>query len=86
MPLLCGALVTLGCGGAALSRRIMAGAGAGLSAALLATVASLALVRVNGSPDAGLLALGVWRVFIFTILSVVGTVLAELTLPEPRET
>ena len=86
VPLLCGALVTLGCGGAALSRRIMAGAAAGLSAALLATVASLALVRVNGSPDAGLLALGVWRVFIFTILSVVGTVLAELTLPEPRET
>jgi hypothetical protein len=85
VPLLCGSVVTLACGGAALSRRIMAGAGAGVLAALLATAASLAIVRINGSPDAGLLALGVWRVFIFTILFVVGTLLTELMLPEPRE-
>jgi hypothetical protein len=85
MPLLCGAAVTLLAGGAALSRRILASIVAGLLAALLATGASLAIVRINGSPDAGLLALGVWRVFIFTILSVVGTLLTELNLPEPRE-
>jgi len=85
MPLLCGAAVTLLAGGAALSRRILASVVAGFLAALLATAASLAIVRINGSPDASLLALGVWRVFIFTILSVVGTLLTELNLPEPRE-
>lgn len=85
VPLLCGAVATLGCGGAALSRRVMAGAVAGVLAALLATAASMAVIQANGLADAHLLALGVWRVFIFTILSVAGAILTELTLPEPGE-
>jgi len=85
VPLLCGALVTLGCGGAALSRRVSAGAVAGVLTALLATAASVAILLVSESTDFKILTLAVWRAFIFTILSVVGAILAELTLPEPKE-
>jgi len=85
-PLLCGALVTLACGGAALSQRVSAAAITGVLTGLLATGISAAIGPMGESADVHLLALGVWRVFIFTILSVVGTILGELTLPEPRET
>ena len=86
VPLLCGGIQTCACGGAALSRRVMAGALTGFLAALLATAASVAIVHGNEAAGAHLLALGVWRVFIFTILAVVGTILTELSLPEPDQT
>ncbi len=85
VPLLCGGLVTLGCGGAALGRRVVAGVLAGVLAGLVATAISAAIGQRGDSPDVHLLSLGVWRVFIFTILSAVGTMLTELTLPEPKE-
>jgi hypothetical protein len=85
VPLLCGALTTLGCGGAVLSRRVIAGAVAGALTGLLATLLSAWIGRTAEATDVSLLALGVWRIFIFTILSVVGVVLTELTLPEPQE-
>ncbi len=86
VPLLCGALVTLGCGGAALSRRIMAAAVAGVSVGFLTAIASV-MVTASGEVAGGhLLVLGVWRIFIFTILSVVGAILTELVMPEPKKT
>ncbi len=85
VPLLCGALVTLGCGGAVLSRRVCAGAISGVLTGVLATFISAWIARTGEYAGAGLLTLGVWRVFIFTILSVIGVILAELTMPEPKE-
>jgi len=85
VPLLCGALTTLGCGGAMLSRRVVAGAVAGVLTGLGATLLSAWVGRAAQGTDVSLLALGVWRVFIFTILTVLGVVLTELTLPEPKE-
>jgi len=84
VPLLCGAVVTLGCGGAALGKRIAAAAMGGLLAAALATAFSALIARTGAVAEAPLIALGVWRVFIFSLLSVVGAALTELTLPEPR--
>ncbi|MBN2130890.1 MAG: hypothetical protein JW741_15415 [Sedimentisphaerales bacterium] len=84
VPLLCGAVVTLGCGGAALGKRIAAAAIAGLVAAALATALSALIARTGAVVEAPLIGLGVWRVFIFSLLSVAGAALTELTLPEPR--
>ena len=84
VPLLGGALVTLGAGGARLVRRIVAAALAGVLAAVFATGFSALIAHGAGVMDAHWVARGVWRVFIFTILSVVGAVLAELTLTEPK--
>jgi hypothetical protein len=85
VPLLCGALVALTCRGAMLTRRIVAAPVAGVLAALLATSASAVIAATGQATDTHLIALGVWRVFIFTILSVIGAMVAELTLPEPKQ-
>jgi len=84
VPLLCGAAVTLGCGGARLGKRIVAAALGGLLTAVLATGLSALIARTGAVVDAPLIGLGVWRAFIFTILSVAGAALTELTLPEPK--
>ncbi len=83
VPLLCGALTTLGCGGATLGRRIVGALVAGVSAAVLAAGVSVLTSRMAA---AGVqpLALGIWRAFICAILSVLGAMGIELSLPEPE--
>jgi len=86
VPLLCGSLVALGSGGAALGRRIVIAAVCGAMTGVLAAL----LLAVIGRPDQSLgahliFAHGVWQVFLFTIVSAVGAVLAELSLPEPEQ-
>jgi hypothetical protein len=85
VPLLCGSLVALGCGGAAWGRRIVAAAVSGASFGVLATVLSAAIAQTGDSAGTHLIGLGLWRVFIFTILSTLGAVLTELSLPEPSQ-
>jgi hypothetical protein len=84
LPLLCGALVTAGCGGAALSRRIISAVIVGISMGILASAFSLLIMRSGVSAGTHLLMLAVWRIFIFTILGVLGAISAELAMPEPR--
>jgi len=78
-PLLCGAVVTLGCGGAVLGKRIAAAAACGVLSGLLYTAVSMIL-----NSDGGILVGGVWRVFIFAILSTIGAIVTELKLPEKQ--
>lgn len=85
IPLLCGALVTLGCGGATLGRRVAAAAVSGVLTAIVAVGFSALVAATGRGADVHLLALGVWRLFIFAILSVAGAIAAELTLPEPEQ-
>jgi hypothetical protein len=85
MPLLCGSLATLGCGGAALGRRIVAAALTGALTALAASLVLAVLGSANGVAAAHTISVAVWRTFILTILSTVGAVLTELTLPEPSK-
>ncbi|MEJ2703565.1 MAG: hypothetical protein P8Z79_14095 [Sedimentisphaerales bacterium] len=75
--LACGAAVTLGCGGASLAKRIVAAAIYGVLAAVL-----YAAVSAKLGYGAHILASTVWRMFLFTILSVVGAFIAEIKLPE----
>ncbi len=82
VPLLCGAVVTLGAGGAAFRERILGAAACGTSVGVIYTAVSTIL----GSGELGtgeVVTELLWRVFVFGIFSVVGTLLTELRLPEP---
>ncbi|MHC4529146.1 MAG: hypothetical protein ACYS29_14815, partial [Planctomycetota bacterium] len=77
VALVCGAAVTLGCGGAALGKRVVAAAGCGIGVGLGCTVATTILGSGEGSDEM------VWRMFIFAVFSTVGALITELRLPEP---
>ena len=76
-PLICGAAVTLGCRGAALSKRIVTAAVCGVLAGVLYAGVSVLLSR-----DGGIVASCIWRMFIFTILSTIGAITTEIKLPD----
>jgi len=75
--LTCGAAVTLGCGGAALGKRIVTAAVCGVLAGAI-----YAGISVFLSYHGGIVASCVWRMFIFAILTGVGSIVTEIKLPE----
>jgi len=81
--LVCGSAVTLGCGGAALGKRIIATAICGVLVGILYTAVSAILSQNSGIEAYNILARGVWRIFIFAILSTIGAIATELKLPDP---
>ena len=84
VPLVCGAAVTLGAGGAMIWHRVI---GAVICAAAVGVFSTL-ISAVLGAGDAigfsEIAVIGLWRIFVFTILSVVGLLFTEITLPEPE--
>ncbi|MBW1850366.1 MAG: hypothetical protein JRJ15_02840 [Deltaproteobacteria bacterium] len=83
VPMICGAGVTLGAGGAVMWKRIIGAVICGLAVGILYTVVS-ATLGYGGPITAGEIATGcAWRAFFFTILSAAGVFLTELNLPEP---
>lgn len=83
VPLACGAVATLGCGGARFARRIIAAAACGAVSGIFYTVASAMVNHVGEVTAAAVAASCVWRVFVFAILSAAGAMAAELKLPDP---
>jgi hypothetical protein len=83
VPLVCGSLTTLGCGGAALGRRIAAAALTGAATALVAMLILMVLGSAGGAAATGAVSMTIWRLFLLTILSTLGAILTELMLPEP---
>jgi hypothetical protein len=84
IAVLCGAGVTVGCGGAAISRRLVSAAVWGILTGLLYTAASV-IVMQEGNIIPGELAItAAWRVFIFTIFATIAAVVTELRLPDPN--
>ncbi len=83
VPLVCGAVVTLGCGGARLWKRIAAATICGIALGVLYTAVSAMLVKRLAAGD--IAAVCVWRVFVFAVLSTVGAITTELKLPEPSQ-
>ena len=75
--LICGAAVTLGCRGATLGKRIVTAAVCGVLAGALYAGISVLL-----SHDGGIVASCIWRMFIFAILTTVGTIATEIKLPD----
>jgi hypothetical protein len=83
VPMSCGLLVTLGCGGAALWERMVGAAGCGLLLGVFYTAVSAGLQgNPTGQPGA-IIASCIWRIFVFAIFSVIGAILTELKLPDP---
>jgi FtsH-binding integral membrane protein len=85
MPLLYGAIVTLGAGGASIRQRIIAAVGCGALTGVLSTVFLAVLASRLGSPPAAgpLITHGIWQVFVFAVLSPLGAGLTELKIPDP---
>ena len=83
LPFACGSLITLGCGGTKLPYRIITTALAAIAIASLYTAFSAILIAACDIPDTNIFADWVWRTFIFTIFSAIGTIITELKLPEP---
>ncbi len=83
VPLLCGAAVTLGAGGAALSKRIIGGAICGVMVGAFYT-GMPAMIGHAGPIGFGEMATRcLWRVLVLTIFSTIGVILTELKLSEP---
>jgi len=81
----CSACITLGAGGAPLSRRVVAAVAGGLSLALLHAAAMAAITLSQQAITTGALARScAWTAFIFAVLAPVAVMLTELKLPDPR--
>ena len=80
VPLVCGAVVTLGAGGTALWKRIIGAAVCGAVAGVLYTAASTMLGHAQGVAVVEIAKYCFWRTFIFAGLSTIGAVITELKL------
>ena len=83
ISLVCGAVVTLGCGGAALWKRIVAALCCGIIAGLLYAAVSALLSRSGANATGAVVIACIWRVFAFSIFSTIGAIVTELKLPDP---
>jgi len=81
VPLISGAIAALGCGGAALQKRIVSAAIAGVLMGIFATGASVCLGTIQ-TGGMQLFAGFIWRVFMFTLFSAIGALLMEVFLPD----
>ncbi len=85
VPLLTGAIVTLGAGGAPLWKRIVGGALCGIAIGVISAAMSGLLFTTGPDGISTIAIAGVWRAFVFTIISVLGVLLTEIKMPEPLE-
>ena len=79
-PFLCGAVVTLGCGGAILGKRIVTATAGGVLAGAI-----YAGISIFFSHKGGIVAICIWRMFIFAILTTVGAIATEIKLPDSHK-
>jgi hypothetical protein len=85
MPLLWGCAVTLGAGGASLGKRLIAAVVCSTVVGIFSSILSpLLITNSQEMAISEIIISSVWRVFIFSILAVVGVLLTELKLPEPQ--
>ena len=84
VPLLCGSVVTLGAGGAEIWNRVIGAVACGVAVGVFSTVTSAALGLNAQGGVSEIAVIGLWRIFVFTILSVVGLLFTEIKLPEPK--
>jgi hypothetical protein len=83
IAILCGVGVTIGCGGAAFSRRILSAVVWGIFTGLLYTAASVMVMQEGNIIPGELAVTAFWRVFIFTIFGTIAAAVTELRLPDP---
>ncbi|MFO7558356.1 MAG: hypothetical protein R6X10_05965 [Desulfobacterales bacterium] len=83
LPLACGSMVTYGFGGAGLFKRFAGSALSGVLTGLFYTLITATLFNVPGDEPGGLVAVGIWRIFLFSILSTIGAIITELKMVDP---
>ena len=83
VPMLCGAVVTLGCGGATLGERFFGAVICGAMVGVLYTAVSTMLVSGSEISVGAVTTNLLWRIFIFSIFSFIGAVVTELKLKDP---
>ncbi len=81
VPLICGAAVTLGAAGADLKKRIIGAALCGGSVGVFSAIISAAMNSGAAIGTADIVVNSIWRIFIFTIFTVVGLLVTEVNLP-----
>jgi hypothetical protein len=84
VPLLIGSVVTLGAGGAPLWKRIAGGALCGIVVGVFSAVASGLLGAHAPIGISAIAIISVWRAFVFSMICVLGVLLTEIKMPEPR--
>jgi len=83
LPMLIGTAITVGCAGAALNRRVLAGFLGGVWMAVL-SIFFLFLCYDAGNITLSSVAISAsWRLFFFSFLGSIGVMLTELLLPDP---
>ena len=82
-PMLCGSVVTLGCGGVGLAKRFVSASVSGAVTGILYTVLSAMIVSNNELAAGEIITDLVWRIFVFSIFSAIGAVVTELKLADP---
>ena len=83
VPLLTGAVVTLGAGGAPLWKRIAGSALCGVAVGAFSAVASGVFGAHAPIEISTMAIIGVWRAFVFSMIGVLGVLLTEIKMPEP---
>jgi hypothetical protein len=83
LPLICGMIVTHGSGGASLGKRFAGAAICGILFALISTAGTAFAINYFGASSEGLLAQGLWRLFLFSIFTTIGAIIAELKMKAP---
>ncbi len=83
VPLICGAAVTLVCGGAKLWKRIVAAVVCGAATGAFYMAVSALLVHSNTVAAGHFVAGCFWRAFVFSLFSAIGAILTEIQLPDP---
>ncbi len=81
-PLACGATVTLGAGGAVIWNRVIGAVICAAAVGVFSTLISAVLGTVDTIGISEIAVVCLWRIFIFSILSVVGLLFTEINLPE----
>jgi hypothetical protein len=84
IPLICGVAVTLGAAGADMRQRIIGAVLCGVVAGVSSTIISAALVSGVQIGISQIAVNSLWRVFVFSIFSVIGVLVTEINLPEPE--
>jgi len=84
LPFGCGAVVTMGGGGATIGKRFISAVICGISTGVLSGLL-LAAVHSNGGVLLGDIAVSsIWRAFVFGIFTLLGAISAELLIPDPE--
>ncbi len=84
VPMLCGAAVTLGCGGATLWQRFVGATVCGILVGIFYTAVTTLLGHGSGLSAENIAAICVWRSFVFAIFATLGAIVTELKLPDPE--